>query len=77
MLAWLEAPIKTYLDRRHGPAVDVSRQYQFYRCELCRGVVTWKQIEAGGCRCGVGSRIRAAHLTTFEKVQLLFMPWRF
>lgn len=75
MFAFLETPIKRYLDRRYGAPPDATRQYQFYRCELCRGVVTWKQIEQGGCRCGVGSRVRAAHLTVGEKFKLLLSPW--
>jgi len=75
MLACLEQPIKRYLARRHGAPTDPNRQYQFYRCELCRGIVTWKQIKQGGCKCGVGSRVRAAHLSFGEKVQLLIAPW--
>jgi hypothetical protein len=77
MLALLEAPIKSYLNARYGAPPDEARQYQFYRCELCHGLVTWKAIEKGGCPCGVGSRVRAAHLTLWEKVQLFVMPWRF
>lgn len=74
MLALLEAPVKRYLAKLYG-APDDGRQYQFYRCELCRGIVTWKQIQAGGCQCGVGSRVRAAHLTAWEKAKLLLAPW--
>jgi hypothetical protein len=77
MLSVLEQPIKRYLDARYGVPTDPTRQYQFYRCELCRGLVTWKQILQGGCKCGVGSRVRAAHITAWEKVQLLVTPWRF
>lgn len=75
MLSILESPIKRYLAHFHGAPTDPSRQYAYYRCELCRGVVTWKQIQAGGCKCGTGSRIRAAHLSVGEKVRLLLMPW--
>lgn len=71
----LEKPIKRYLAHFHGEAPDASRQYQYYRCELCRGVVTWKQINTGGCKCGTGSRVRAAHLSFGEKVRMLLMPW--
>lgn len=77
MLSVIEQPIKRYLASWHGAPEDASRQYAYYRCELCRGLVTWKQITQGGCRCGVGSRVRAAHLTLWEKVSLLVTPWRF
>lgn len=70
-----EKPIQRYLAHFHGAPANPERQYAYYRCELCRGVVTWKQIEQGGCRCGVGSRVRAAHLTVLEKAKLLLMPW--
>ena len=71
----LEKPIKQYLAYWHGAPTDATRQYQYYRCELCRGLVTWKQIQQGGCQCGVGSRVRAAHLTLWEKAKLLLVPW--
>ena len=44
MLASLEAPIKSYLNARYGAPQDETRQYQFYRCEVCHGLVTWKAI---------------------------------
>lgn len=70
MFAVLEAPIKRYLDARYGAPPD-ARQYQFYRCELCRNLVTWHDIARGGCSCGVSSRVRAAHLSVWEKCKLL------
>lgn len=76
MFTWIEAPIKSYLTMRYGEAPDPARQYQFYRCELCRNLVTWKDIAKGGCgHCTVGSRVRAAHLSFGEKCKLLFAPW--
>ncbi len=77
MLSAIEQPIKRYLARFHGVPTEPSRQYDYYRCELCHGIVTWKQIANGGCNCGVGSKVRGAHLTVWEKVQLLVTPWRF
>ena len=75
MFGWRGSLLRSYLNVRYGQATDPTRQYQFYRCELCRSLVTWKDIAAGGCRCGVGSRIRAAHLSMAEKCKLLFSPW--
>lgn len=75
MTEFLEAPIKRYLAHFHGSPADEKRQYAYYRCELCRGVVTWNQIQAGGCKCGTGSRVRAAHLSLTEKVRILLAPW--
>lgn len=53
---------------------------QFYRCELCHGVVApWDVMERGGCpKCG-GRRLRLTNLSFFEKVwQILRRPrvWR-
>lgn len=70
-----EQSIQRYLAHWHGAPPEPTRQYAYYRCELCRGLVTWKQIEQGGCKCGVGSRVRAAHLTVGEKARLLLLPW--
>lgn len=70
-----EKPIQRYLAHFHGSAPEPTRQYAYYRCELCHGLVTWKQITMGGCKCGVGSRVRPAHLTFLEKAQLLVLPW--
>ena len=75
MRARIEQPIKAYLTWWHGAPTEPMRQYVYYRCELCRGLVTWKQIATGGCKCGVGSRVRGAHLTFFEKARLLIAPW--
>lgn len=76
MLQAIEAPIKRYLQYFHGAPSDPKRQFDYYRCEFCRGIVTWKQIHQGGCKsCSVGSRVRAAHLSIWEKAQLLLMPW--
>ena len=75
MIACLENPIKRYLAYWHGAPTDPQRQYAYYRCECCRGVVTWKQIAAGGCKCGTGSRIRPAYLSVGEKLKLLCIPW--
>jgi hypothetical protein len=76
-MMWLtiEKPIKRYLSRRHGAPANPETQLLFYRCELCHGLVSWNDIARGGCRCGVGSRIRGAHLTTWEKVKALVLPW--
>ena len=75
MLQLMEAPIKRYLAHFHGAPADPSKQYAYYRCELCRSLVTWNQIKAGGCQCGTGSRVRAAHLSRWEKIKLLVLPW--
>ena len=41
----------------------------FYRCELCRHVVSPWDIESGGCgHCG-GVRIRPTNLTIWEKIK--------
>lgn len=52
---------------------------QFYRCEMCHGVVNLWDIKKGGCpKCG-GMRLRGTNLTLWEKVvQIVKHPkvWR-
>lgn len=50
-------------------------QYEFYRCDACRRVVTWRRIRQGGCVCRESSKIRPAILTFGEKARLLLTPW--
>ncbi len=50
-------------------------QYRFYRCDGCKGIVTWNDIKAGGCDCGTSIKIRPAVLTRAEKFRLLVLPW--
>jgi hypothetical protein len=70
-----EDVIKRYLERCHGAPADPNTQYMYYRCETCHNLVTWNHILQGGCRCGTGSRVRAAYLTPWEKVKALLLPW--
>lgn len=71
----LENVVKRHLERVHGRPADPAKQYMFYRCETCRNLVNWNAILQGGCHCGTSSRIRAAHLSTWEKVKAIFLPW--
>ena len=71
----VETLVNAYLTRWHGAPTDPARQYRYYRCEACRSLVTWHQIEEGGCRSCQGSKVRAAGLRFSEKVRCLFAPW--
>lgn len=75
MMKSLETAAKSWLTYWHDGPADASRQHQFYRCEACHGLVTWKMIKRGGCECGMSSKVRAAHLRWHEKARLLFAPW--
>lgn len=48
---------------------------QFYRCELCHGVVSRWDINTGGCQKCAGVRIRPTNLSLLEKlVQIVRHP---
>jgi len=50
----------------------------FYRCELCRGIVSvWDIQEAGGCAVCGHRRMRPTNLTFFEKVSQLIKHPKF
>jgi hypothetical protein len=57
----------------------MSEGTTFYRCALCRGVVSKWDINNGGCqKCG-GTKISPTNLTLWEKVvQIAKRPavWR-
>lgn len=63
---------RRWLAHCHG--VGEASQHDFFRCEGCRGLVTWHRIRSGGCPC-MSSRIRPAVLTLGEKARLLLLPW--
>ena len=56
----------------HGEGAP--HQFRYYRCKECRGLVTWKQIRDGGCRCGA-TKVTPANLRWKEKVKVLCLPW--
>jgi hypothetical protein len=57
----------------------MEKELTFYRCTLCRGVVSKWDINAGGCQhCG-GTKISPTNLRWWEKiVQIVKHPavWR-
>jgi len=69
----IERLAKKWLDYNYDNGDE--HQYQFYRCDGCKGLVTWKTIRQGGCDCGLGRNLHPACLSLFEKFKLLFMPW--
>jgi len=56
----------------HGHGEE--NQFFAYRCQGCFGIVTWRRIRGGGCRCGA-SRLTTTHLSWGEKARLLYLPW--
>jgi len=59
----------------HWHGAGEPHQWQYYRCEGCHGLVTWRRIRQGGCGCGLSNRIRPARLTFAEKARCLLLPW--
>ena len=51
-----------------------AHQFDYYRCESCRGIVTHARIRDGGCGCGA-FRLRPARLRWHERLRLLYLPW--
>ncbi len=67
--------IERYLDYWYWTGSRADNQFQFYRCELCKGIVTWKHIKQdGGCPCGA-SRVSPTKPRFTEKCRILLMPW--
>lgn len=62
----------TWLQRHHGR--PEPHQFMFYRCETCRGLVSFARITTGGCACG-GIKMRPTALSFLEKVRALLLPW--
>lgn len=71
---WVQPPLIRWVHYWYGKPDDATIQVFFYRCERCRGVVSWNMIRAGGC-CP-GARIGPAVLTFLEEVKILFMVWQ-
>jgi hypothetical protein len=70
-----ERLLKAWLDRWHGAGGE--GQFQFYRCEACRAVVTWRMIRAGACARCERTRVAPASLSAREKAGLLLWPWAY
>jgi hypothetical protein len=68
----MKNPIRAWLVKWHGEGEEY--QHDFYRCDGCKKLISWKKIRAGGCRCG-SYRMRPAFATLFEKVKILVTPW--
>jgi len=64
--------------RKHYGDYDATIQFPFYRCQGCRGVITWMHIKTGtGCsKCG-GGRVNPTNLSLFEEIRVIFFPWTF
>lgn len=52
-----------------------AHQHDYYRCEGCHRIVSWKAIEKGGCSCDLGNKLHEARLKWHEKVRLILCPW--
>lgn len=68
----MRKPLQEWLTWWHGDGEP--HQALFYRCLLCRQIVTWKHIRSGGCPCGA-SRLSPTNPRFGEAVRLLLFPW--
>lgn len=57
----------------HG--FGAANQYMFYRCQGCRGLVPFRRIAVGGCRCQESNKLAPAMLSRREKAVALYVPW--
>ena len=60
--------LRKWFAKHHG--VGAPNQYDVYRCERCRGLVTHHMIAKGGCPCG-SSRMSPTNPTWGETVKLM------
>ena len=66
------AMLRRWFVKHHGEGEH--NQYDFYRCDQCHGIVTWRMIRLGGCGCS-RSRLRPTNPTMVEAFKLLVLPW--
>ena len=64
--------LRAWFVRHHGEGA--ANQFDVYRCDQCRSIVTHKMIRRGGCRCA-GARMRPTNPTMLETFRLLVLPW--
>ena len=64
---------RRWLRAWHGTG-DVH-QYEFFRCQGCRRLVTFHHISTGGCACRESSKVSPAALRWGDKTRLLYLPW--
>jgi hypothetical protein len=66
--------LRQWFIKHHG--IGEPQQYDLYRCEQCRGLVTHRMIrERGGCPCA-SSKLRPTNPTWGEFISLMVLPWR-
>ncbi len=69
----MQAALRAWFVKHHGEGEP--HQYDFYRCDLCRRLVTWNIIRSGGCGCAGGTKMRPANPTLWETFRLMALPW--
>lgn len=65
--------LRQWFVMHHGEGAE--GQYDVYRCDLCRGLVTHRMIAKGGCSRCPGARMRPTNPTLRETVSLMVAPW--
>lgn len=64
--------LRQWFLKQHG--AHEAHQFDLYRCDQCKGLVTHRMIAKGGCSC-VGSHLHPTNPTTGEFFRLMVMPW--
>jgi len=68
----LQKFIRAWFVKNHGEGDE--RQHDFYRCDSCAKLITWKTIRKGGCQCG-GFKIKPTNPSFVEKIKIMVLPW--
>lgn len=64
--------LRQWFVKHHGEGAE--NQYDCYRCDQCRGLITHRIIARGGCGCAA-SKLRPTNPTAWETIKLLVLPW--
>lgn len=73
MLGPIDALLRKHFVYWHGEGIE-PYQYDFYRCDACKKLITWKHIKTGGCRCG-SHKLRPTNPSFTEKFKVMVLPW--
>ena len=60
-----------WLSKRIAKKYGINGEYEFYRCNSCKALVSTIDISKGSCKCGA-TRISPAAVRATEKIKIIF-----
>ena len=73
MLGPIDSLIRKHFVYWHGEGKEVY-QHDFFRCDSCHRLITWKYINKGGCRCG-SYKLKPTIPSGWETFKVIVLPW--